>query len=230
MVNGCGLKMRIAGIDSGKRRDSFAFVGIEIRNDDVYVVGVKTWLGRNYIEVENLIANIHDKKPFNFYCVEINNTGEHVFEELKYRHRIPNVIPTFTSANVKDQHKINSGKVMPKNQMTLWLARMFQNNRIKFPKTSNKDVDELKRQISIFSEVITESGSVSYRAEGQEHDDTVMALMLACFIGRNFIKNNEGFNQGLQVANRQFKVEDPDIFGSGVPKYAESIQREVWNP
>jgi hypothetical protein len=230
MVNGCGLKMRIAGIDSGKRRDSFAFVGIEIKNDDVYITGVKTWLGRNYIEVENLIANIHDTKPFNFYCVEINNTGEHVFEELKYRHRIPNVIPTFTSANVKDQHKINSGKVMPKNQMTLWLARMFQNNRIKFPKKSNKDVDELKRQISIFSEVITESGSVSYRAEGQEHDDTVMALMLACFIGRNFIKNNEGFNQGLQVANRQFIAEDPDIYGSGVPSHAESIQREVWKP
>jgi hypothetical protein len=222
--------MRIAGIDSGKRRDSFAFVGIEIKNDDVYITGVKTWLGRNYIEVENLIANIHDTKPFNFYCVEINNTGEHVFEELKYRHRIPNVIPTFTSANVKDQHKINSGKVMPKNQMTLWLARMFQNNRIKFPKKSNKDVDELKRQISIFSEVITESGSVSYRAEGQEHDDTVMALMLACFIGRNFIKNNEGFNQGLQVANRQFIAEDPDIYGSGVPSHAESIQREVWKP
>ena len=57
-----------------------------------------------------------------------------------------------------------------------------------------------------------------------------MALMLACFIGRNFIKNNEGFNQGLQVANRQFIAEDPDIYGSGVPKYAESIQREVWKP
>ena len=58
---------------------------------------------------------------------------------------------------------------MPKNQMTMWLARMFQNNRIKFPKKSNKHVDELKRQISIFSEVITESGSVSYRAEGHHY-------------------------------------------------------------
>ena len=167
--------MRIAGIDSGKRKDSFAFVGIEIRNDNVYVTGVKTWLGRNYLDVENLIANIHDTKPFNYYVVEINNTGEHVFEELKYRHKIPNVIPTFTTRETKDQSKINSGRVMPKNQMVLWLARMFQNNRIKFPKTSNKDIEELKRQISIFSEIVTESGNVSYRAEGNEHDDTVMA-------------------------------------------------------
>ena len=89
--------MRIAGIDSGKMRDSFAFVGIEIKNNNIHVLGVKTWLGRKYIEVENLISKIHDEKPFNYYVVEINNTGEHVFEELKYRHHIPNVIPTFTT-------------------------------------------------------------------------------------------------------------------------------------
>ena len=34
--------MRIAGIDSGKQRDSFAFVGIEIKNDDSHVLGDKT--------------------------------------------------------------------------------------------------------------------------------------------------------------------------------------------
>ena len=45
--------MRIAGIDSGKRRDSFAFCGIEIKNDDIYITGVKTWLGRNYM-IEHL--------------------------------------------------------------------------------------------------------------------------------------------------------------------------------
>lgn len=100
--------MRIAGIDSGKQRDSFAFCGIEIKNDRIYVLGVKTWLGRKYIEVENLIKQIHNSKPFDFYCVEINNTGEHVYEELKYRHRIPNVIPTFTTREVKDQSKINT--------------------------------------------------------------------------------------------------------------------------
>ena len=93
--------MRIAGMDSGKQRDSFAFVGIEVKNDNIYVLGVKTWLGRKYIEVEQLLANIHRKQPFNFYCVEINNTGEHVYEELKYRHRIPNVIPHLLHERLK---------------------------------------------------------------------------------------------------------------------------------
>ena len=95
--------MRIAGLDPGKRRDSFAFVGIEIKKDNVYVIGVKTVLGRNYLDVENLIADIHATKPFDYYSVEINNTGEHVFEELKYHHHIPNVIPVFTTREVKDQ-------------------------------------------------------------------------------------------------------------------------------
>ena len=222
--------MRIAGIDSGKRKDSFAFVGIEIKKDNVFVIGVKTWLGRNYLEVENLIANIHATKPFDYYVVEINNTGEHVFEELKYRHKIPNVIPTFTARETKDQSKINSGRVMPKNQMVLWLARMFQNNRIKFPKHSNKDIDELKRQISIFSEVITEAGQVSYRAEGNEHDDTVMALMLACFIGRNFIKNQEGMTQQLQVVNKKFTHVEDDTLGTGVPQYTTATSVQVMFP
>ncbi len=222
--------MRIAGIDSGKQRDSFAFVGIEIKNDSIYVLGVKTWIGRKYIEVEELIAEIHEKKPFNFYVVEINNTGEHVYEELKYRHRIPNVLPTFTTAQVKDQSKINTGRVMPKNQMVIWMARMFQQNRIKFPTKTNKHIEELKRQISIFSEHITEAGNVSYRAEGTEHDDTVMALMLACFIGRAYIKAEDGFFQQQTIKSKKFTTEPEDIYGTAIPNYATSLGREVRMP
>ena len=222
--------MRIAGIDSGKQRDSFAFVGIEIKNDDIYVLGVKTWIQRKYIEVENLIANIHDTKPFNFYVVEVNNTGEHVYEELKYRHKIPNVIPVFTTASVKDQNKIATGKAMPKNQMVLYMARMFQNNRIKFPSKTNKHIEELKRQISNFSEHITEAGNASYYAEGIEHDDTVMALMLAIFIGRHYIKNNEGFQTALKVESRKYDGGELDLLGSGVPNGMEILGRSVYTP
>ena len=222
--------MRIAGLDSGKKKDSFAFVGIEIKNNNIYVIGVKTWLGRNYLEVENLISEIHDTTPFNYYVVEINNTGEHVFEELKYRHKIPNVIPTFTTREVKDQSKINTGRVMPKNQMAVFMQQMFQSNRIKFPKKSNKDIDELKRQISIFSEVITEAGQVSYRAEGNEHDDTVMALMLACFIGRNFIKGMDGLFQPMQIVTKKFTEVNDDLLGTGVPQYTTPTSVQVMYP
>ena len=222
--------MRIAGIDSGKQRDSFAFVGIEIKNDDIHVLGVKTWLGRKYLEVENLIANIHDTRPFDYYVVEVNNTGEHVYEELKYRHKIPNVIPVFTTANVKDQLKIAKGKAMPKNQMVLYMARMFQNNRIKFPSKTNDHIEELKRQISNFAEHITEAGNASYYAEGTEHDDTVMALMLAIFIGRHYIKKHEGLQTELRVTSKKFSGKNEDVLGSGVPTNMEILGREVYYP
>ena len=222
--------MRIAGIDSGKQRDSFAFVGIEIKNDDIYVLGVKTWIQRKYIEVENLIANIHDTQPFDYYVVEVNNSGEHVYEELKYRHKIPNVIPVFTTASVKDQIKIATGKAMPKNQMVLYMARMFQNNRIKFPKKTNKHIEELKRQISNFAEHITEAGNASYYAEGTEHDDTVMALMLAIFIGRHYIKRYEGFQTELKAVSKKYSSEEKDLLGTGVPIGMEILGKSVYTP
>ena len=222
--------MRIAGIDSGKQRDSFAFVGIEIKNNDIYVLGDKTWIQRKYIEVENLIANIHDTKPFDFYVVEVNNTGEHVYEELKYRHKIPNVIPVFTTATVKDQMKIATGKAMPKNQMVIYMARMFQDNRIKFPSKTNKHIEELKRQISNFAEHITEAGNASYYAEGTEHDDTVMALMLAIFIGRHYIKYQEGFSTQLKVESKKFTGIEKDLLGSGVPSGMEILDRATYTP
>ena len=222
--------MRIAGIDSGKQRDSFAFVGIEIKNNDIYVLGVKTWIQRRYIEVENLIENIHDTKPFDFYVVEVNNTGEHVYEELKYSHKIPNVIPVFTTATVKDQMKIATGKAMPKNQMVIYMARIFQDNRIKFPSKTNKHIEELKRQISNFAEHITEAGNASYYAEGTEHDDTVMALMLAIFIGRHYIKYQEGFSTQLKVESKKFTGIEKDLLGSGVPSGMEILDRATYTP
>ena len=44
--------MRIAGLDPGKRHDSFTFVGTEIVDDCIIVKGVKSWLHRKYIDVE----------------------------------------------------------------------------------------------------------------------------------------------------------------------------------
>ena len=66
-----------------------------------------------------------------------------------------------------------------------------------------------KRQISNFAEHITEAGNASYYAEGTEHDDTVMALMLACFIGRHYIKRQEVPQQKMTSATKRFGYEKP---------------------
>jgi len=178
--------LRIGGLDPGKQRDSFAFVGCEIEDSKLLVKGAKRWLGRNYIDVENEITLIHTRRPFDYYILEINNTGIHVFEVLNFQKGLP-VIPVTTTKDIKDPEKKYSSKVMDKNEMVRIMLHWFQDGRILFPQQSTSELDELKRQLEIFAEHKTEAGSVSYRAEGQEHDDLVMALMLVCFWARRYM-------------------------------------------
>lgn len=178
--------MRIAGLDPGKHRDAFAFVGTEIHNGLLQIKGAKRWMGRNYLEVEDAIAEIHRVKPFNIYVLELNNTGTHVFEILTQHKKLP-VIPVVTSKDLKDLVKKYDNKIMDKNEMVRLMAHWFQDGSIVFPTQTTPELTELKRQLAIFAEHKTETGSVSYRAEGSEHDDLVMALMLACWYARNMI-------------------------------------------
>ena len=105
---------RIAGIDPGKMRDSFGFVGTEVDNGVMKVLGAKRWLGRNYLQVEDEIALIHQKKPFDMFVVEVNNTGVHVYEVLTEQKHLP-VIPVVTTKDVKDLAKKHDGRTMDKN-------------------------------------------------------------------------------------------------------------------
>lgn len=178
--------MRIAGLDPGKHLDAFAFVGTEIVNGVLQIKGAKRWMGRNYLQVEDEIANIHRTKPFDMYILELNNTGTHVYEVLADQKHLP-VIPVVTTKDVKDLAKKHDGRTMDKNEMVRLMAHWFLDGSIQFPINKTPELNELERQLKIFAEHKTETGSVSYRAEGSEHDDLVMALMLACFGARNLI-------------------------------------------
>lgn len=173
-------------MDPGKHRDAFAFVGTEILDGVLTVKGAKRWMGRNYLQVEEDITQIHRKKPFNVYVLELNNTGTHVYEVLTQQKNLP-VIPVTTTKDIKDLEKKYDNKVMDKNEMVRLMAHWFQDGSIVFPTNKTPELMELERQLTIFAEHKTETGSVSYRAQGQEHDDLVMALMLACWYARHDI-------------------------------------------
>lgn len=177
---------RIAGLDPGKHLDAFAFVGTEVTEGVMRVKGAKRWMGRNYLQVEDELAGIHAKSPFDMYVLELNNTGTHVYEVLVDQKHLP-VIPVVTTKDVKDLAKKHDGRTMDKNEMVRLMAHWFLDGSIVFPVNKTPELMELERQLKIFAEHKTETGSVSYRAEGSEHDDLVMALMLACFGARNII-------------------------------------------
>jgi len=215
----------IAACDPGKIRDSFGFVIIEIKNGKIYLRGAERWLGRPYKKIVEKIVQYNEEFEFNRIVVERNNVGEFVIEEFKLEYKTP-VMPVITSKNLKDQKKIRSLKVMDKNEMVNFIASLKQEHKIRFPKYCSKDMKELKRQISIFAEHRTESGQVSYYAEGKEHDDLVMAFMLACFVGRRYLRGRPK----RVVMNKKFRYDMHDNLGSGIPQGARLLGRTVFMP
>ena len=218
----------ISSLDPGKQKDSFAMVKILVREKKIYVIGAKRWVGREYIQVEEEIAQMHLTNPADLYVVENNNVGTHVYEVLLYQKHLP-VIAVWTSKNIKNPE--NHRNTMDKNDMVQWMLAMKQSHKIIFSKKATMEIRELKRQLSIFAEKKSETGLVSYGAEGREHDDYVMALMFACFAarkrffrpgsGRHFSASTKGIRQD------HYAFDYPEI---GVNRGMESLGRTAYIP
>jgi hypothetical protein len=229
--------LRIAGLDPGKRKDSFAMVVTEVADNEVKIKGVKLWNHRKYIEVEKEIALIQETRPMDFWVLEINNTGEHVFEALVYQRRMTNIIPVFTSRELKDQVKIAAGKVMSKNEIVRFCLKLSQNSRegkkpcITFPKDPSRPMQELERQWALFAEKTTEAGNTTYSAEGDEHDDATMALILAVWLGRHYLERDiESHKPTVSSKNFRNYNKDKIDLGSGAPPTASVSSREEYMP
>ncbi len=223
--------MRLAGIDPGKQKDSFAFVGTEIKDKKIYVLGAKRWLGRAYLQVEKELHEIDEAHPFDYYIVERNNTGEHVIEVLRYQYSLPIIPVTTVAKSPSDEKRIFSPKIMDKIEMVRYMIIMFNDSRIVFPRNPTGEVKELLRQLSIFAEHKTEgTGRSTYQAEGAEHDDLVMALMLACFYARMFVDKGENMPRIHHASKKMRPDEDEDLLGSGVQDGYEVQQRSVYSP
>jgi len=119
---------------------------------------------------------------------------------------------------------------MDKNEMVKYMIILAGEGRVIYPANKSPEMKELQRQMSIFAEHKTESGkSFAYYAEGNEHDDLVMALMLACFVARYYI-NRKASRATYGAASRSFTVQDEDLLGSGVPEEYQTLGRAVWQP
>lgn len=162
------------------QKDSFALVIIEAESNKIKVKAAYSWRGKSYLEVEKKIAELHNTNSCDYYIVEQNNVGIHVIQSLRQNHDIPNIVPVTTSKDLREPDK--KPNTMDKNEMTRWILTQIEKGELVFPSLStSKHITELKRQLSIFEEQRTSTGSVRYSAPNGEHDDYVMALMLACW-------------------------------------------------
>ena len=157
-------------------------------DNEIFVEYAKRWLREEYLKIEGDIAKMHKRAKWDILAVEQNNTGEHVIEVLKHKYDLP-VHPVLTYGKLSDPKQHHKQKTMSKPEMVMWYLKAKQNHMVKFPaNTQNKDMQELIRQISIFAEHRTDSGTINYHAPGEEHDDLVMALLIACFVARKWIR------------------------------------------
>jgi len=180
--------VRIIGADPGKHNDSFAIVliGIDVEKGIIYIKGAKQWLHQAYQAVEKEIAKISSEKGINYIAVEVN-MNESVAEALRYTYNLP-VRFIRTTANITNPKP----DLMDKTDMVYWLIRMHQEGRLQWAESTSEYMKELKRQWSIFGEYKQNK----FEAPTGEHDDLVMALMLACFIARQHIRSG-----GLVMVN-----------------------------
>ena len=223
----------IAGIDPGKQHDSFALCAIQTDRKSIFVVGAAQWLHKDYTDVEQEIFQLHkviSKKPFDHIGVEVNNSGPQVYESLRNM-GLP-VIPINTIAKITDPKKILKGNSMIKNDMVHWLKRMIQDDKIFFPDIDSPGTLSLKHQLPQFSRKITKSGNLSYSAQGSEHDDLVMALLVACYIARRKYLGSKG-EFGIAGANYKSKkkyTKSEDYFPEQLPWGSRLINVSAYGP
>lgn len=209
--------IRVAGADPGRFKDSFAFVLLEYVSQDnvIHILGAHGWTGTNYPEVESDISIIHKKKKIDFLVCEKNNTGIHVIESLQKQHDIP-VIGITSSNQIKSPKIIRQGKTMDKTEMVGWINNKRQKDQILFPKNKTQGIMTLLAQLNSFVRKTTPAGLTTYRAEGEEHDDFVMAFMVALFFIRRAIIKDFGKYKRTMLS-RKYEIEGDDLFGSGIP-------------
>ena len=177
--------IRLLGLDPGKHYDSFGLVLVEVepQRKEIRVMGAKEWRGKAYLQIENEIAEIYQRHHVDHIVIERNHTGEHIYEVLQKQKHLP-VFAITTSNNINPE-RIHSGKTMDKNATVQYLIQLIQEEKLIFPTIiKNPAVKELKRQMTVFAEHRTEAGHLAYYAQGNEHDDLVMALLLVCYIAR----------------------------------------------
>lgn len=213
-------KIRIGSADPGRFKDSFAVVitEVDLTERKIRVIGAKEYKGIKYPLVEADIARAYRELELDFFIVEQNNTGIHVIESLIHVHKIP-ILGVITGNRIKDPRKIRSGRNLDKTEMVEWIEKKRQQGKIIFPRIPNEFVKILITQLDSFiRQKPTKAGNITYSAEGEGHDDLVMAFMVNLYFIRSRIWKEGSSNRIVGSVKRITSQENS--LGSGIPEGA----------
>jgi len=220
----------IGSADPGGLRDAFAFVLLKYDKTDnvIYVMGAKGWKFKTgqieYPEVEEYIAQIFNVYNLDFMVIEKNASGVHVIQSMQRKFKMP-VKSVTTSNNIKTDKVIRAGKTMDKTEMVGWINKKRLEGKIKFPKKKTPGLLTLENQINSFVKKSTASRQITYSAEGEEHDDFVMAFMVNLFYVRRWIMKDFGTIKRRVLSTKDEAYDDLD--SSGVPNGAIVTSKHI---
>lgn len=179
--------VKIGASDPGRQRDAWGFVGMQVVPPYMNIIGAQRWLGRAYLSVEQKVALIHFKYHYDFQVIELNNSGLHAYEVLRYVKGLP-IIGVTTAKDLRPDKipKFDPKKfpTIDKNDMVRWMIVEYELGHYLFPKDLTPELRELQKQITGIVESKTASGTIRYAADGTEHDDLFMSLLLDSWLAR----------------------------------------------
>ena len=179
------MKQKIVALSYTKQRTMFGFVGIEADSQEK-VAGVrlaKQWKRDEMNSIPNDISAIYNKVKWDLtYADQL--VGQHMIRGVE-RSLGFNVAVITTQKNLKDPEKVELVKVMDMTEITQLALSLKQNHKIQFPsKNQTPDMQQLIKQMEMFTEHVSEQGAVAYFAPGEELDCLPRALLICLFVAR----------------------------------------------
>ena len=215
-------------ISYDKLRSHIGLVGIEIRSGDknIYIKFIRQWRPDQINQLASDVAQLHEEFQWGDTYIE-QESGEYLISMLKKEYNLP-VKVISTQKKVKDPNDIERIKTMDKIEMTEFLRKLKLNGQLRFPKKPSPRMKQMEGQIEMFAKHTTEAGGIDYYAPGEEPDDLVKSLMIACFSVRNIIGistsdiiTHVGGGIGADVLRRQFPSFDSETFNQDIEKWWE---------
>ncbi len=182
----------LVAISYTKQRTMFGMVGVEIdtRKRIAFVRLAKQWSRKNMNQIPKDIKELHSRIKWNNTIVD-QQVGQHLIKSFEMAMKNQVQVIT-TQKNLKDPENIELLKVMDITEMTQLTLSIKQDHRIQFPKKNHtEDMMDLMKQMEMFTEHVTEAGTVAYYAPGEELDCLPRALMMCCFAARNSLEHGE---------------------------------------
>lgn len=173
------LDSLVCAVSHSKLRKIFGLVvcGLDKDNKKLYVGYAMQWSRNDLKSAIPKIKKLQEMLDWTHIIID-QQTGQHFIRSLEIAGLHVKVI--YTGKNIKEVRDIENLEVLDKIEMTQLFLTLKNNHQIIFPDDS-KILKKLEDQVPIFSEHITEAGTVDYYASGEEPDDLIKSLIMCGF-------------------------------------------------